>query len=89
MSDTDKAIVLTDAQTKAFRSLKNAFEKCASVGLEIHGELETLYAVNKKGLGSRYVVVGSAESTIISDEAEYITPKAFKGCSADDGLGIG
>lgn len=84
---TDKAIALTDEQVKAFKQLETAFKKCASVGLEIHGELETLYAINAHGLAGREVVINGG-SRMISDEAEWFRPKAFKGCAADDGLGI-
>jgi hypothetical protein len=84
---TDKAIILTTTQEKAFKQLEAAFKKCASSGLEIHGEIDTLYAINKKGLGSRIVTTG-IDNRVITDEAISITPKAFCGCFADDGLGI-
>jgi len=84
---SDPAITITEPQKKAFKQLEAAFKKCHSTGLVIHGELTTLYAINKKGLGSRHVVLGS-DNTVITDEAVYITPKAFEGCSADDRLGI-
>ncbi len=84
---TDEALILTDAQLKAFKQLNTAFKKCSSVGLQIHGELDTLYAVNKKGLGSRSVVTGSCNN-MVTEGAESIMPKSFMGCSADDGVGI-
>ncbi len=82
--DMDEALVLTDEQKKAFKALKTAFNKCGKAGLEIHGELETLYAINKHGINGRRILIGAGDD--ISQSAEFIAPKCFHGCSADDGL---
>jgi hypothetical protein len=81
----DKALVLTPAQQKAFSTLEKAFDACKKSGLEIHGEMRTLYAINSRGLKGRSVTSG--EGYEINDDSDhFFTPDCFHGCSADDGL---
>lgn len=83
----DKALVLTKEQRSAFKSLERAFKKCHAAGIEIHGELRVLYAVNTSGLDGRRVECGMGPSEV-SDDANYFEPACFHGCGADDGVGL-
>ncbi len=77
-----KALNLNAKQLKAFKQLEEAFSKCGKLGIDIHGEMTTLYAVKKDAA----VTVG--ESSEVSDFAESIRPDCFCGCFADDGVGL-
>jgi hypothetical protein len=81
---TDQALILTKDQEKALTKLKAAFRACERSGIEIHGEFTTLYIINGYGLGDRHIVVNQGDE--VSTHADYINPRCFKGCAADDGL---
>lgn len=83
----DKAFILSDSQKAAFQALDNAFKACEREGIEIYGEQEVLYAINKHGLGRRFVLPDHKDPSV-SETAEYIMPNAFKGFSAHDGFGL-
>ena len=84
--DIAEELILTKEQRKAFKSLKNAFDRCEKVGLDIHGSLTTLFAVNANCIDGRAITIGKTSE--ISDDAEYFTPDCFKGCAADDKIGF-
>lgn len=85
--DRDPALVLTGPQRHAFDRLTNAFTACEKAGLDIHGEMETLYPINARELNGRTITIGEGSSAV-TNGADFITPKCFRGCSADDGLGF-
>ena len=85
---TDRALVLTPDQTRAFRRLKRAFDACEKSGLEIHAELTSLYAINSHELAGRGVVSGEVDRdlAVITNDAETFRPRCFIDCAGDDGL---
>lgn len=91
MSELDSALVLDADQKLAFAQLKRAFTACKKAKLEIHGELNTLYAINTRKMAGKRVAIGEVRSDDgrnVSEDAQQFVPTAFMGCAADDGLSI-
>ena len=86
----DSALTLNSEQEKAFEALQKAFENCGKVGVQIYGELNTLYALNGNHMrGKKVDATGDRSGAFsVSENAAFIAPKCFKGCFADDGVSI-
>lgn len=82
----DKAFELTAAQRKAFNKLQDAFKECDKAGLSIYMSLETMLAINSKGLNGRKVVLDQGFS--VSDQAESFRPDTIKGIYSDEALDL-
>lgn len=82
----DPALILSKEQELAFKALKKAFDRCEKLGLEIHGELQELHAVNTYGLNGRRVVMDD-RNPAVTDGAQAFTAHVLN-VGSDDGLGF-